>query len=960
MAFDPIRSRARRSLQHWRAGPSLLALSLALTAAPIAAQAQDSEAADDEPEIIVVRGIRASLERATEIKRQSDAFVDALAAEGIGDFPDTNLAEALQRISGVAIDRSNGEGEFVSVRGFGPEFNTVLVNGRQMPTTNDGRNFSFDTIASELVSRLEVYKTSPVELQAGGIGATIDISTPRPLDTPGLRAGITAEGLYEEASGDVTPRIFGSYSNTFANNTIGINIAGNFQRRNTEIQAVETRGYNVIPVVSDEEAAGGGGLGVSQFAGTAPAIGTSVFSPQNYDQFVNFEERERIGVNGTLQFRPVPELTVTLDGLYSEFTVESQVNSLGNWFGTLTSLEDVVVDETGTVTALTRTEANQADFIQRSFNRPDELYTFGGNVEWGPRDDLTFTWDVAYSEAESANGGADRFTVAGFNERVEYLNPANGDVPMLISASPDLGTNFERLRAHIAIEEGFGNSDSFTDEIFEMRGDFEWTPTFEPVPAWSSMKGGVLFSSREKGNTEVATSGDVLCLYCGYFLDVPDELFSTFVADDFISGRGGDGVPTEWVVYDPDALIAFLELESSAAGRDAALGLDPGTTQAILDANNGFTAQVLPSSFAIEEDIFEAYLDFGFEGEVAGGPWRASAGFRFLDTEVSSTGQQQVLLDLLEIPNDPTLLQPVFADEAATTTIDNDYTAFLPNFTVRYEPMQDVVARFAYSETLTRPSPVDLAPRVNFDVTRPDGLLASGGNPNLEPFESQNIDLSLEWYYGPLSSITFAYFRKDTKGFIVSGLEEQEFAIASNLPFESQPGTATFAVRRPVNGQDAVVDGFEISLLHNFDNLPAPFNGLGIQANATFVSSSEDFSIDEFLETGESFGIEGISDTQNVVGFYEDDRIELRIAWNRREKFLADLANPVGGLPIFTDSFSQLDARASYQVHDNAQVFFEAINFTNEEIVQFGAFESQLLNIIDTGPRFSFGVRADF
>ena len=936
----------------WYSGASLLALSLALASTPHPAGAQDAE--DQAMEEMIVTGIRGSLKRSADIKKNSDAFVDALSAEGIGDFPDTNLAEALQRITGVSIDRSNGEGEFVSVRGFGPEFNTVLVNGRQMPTTNDGRQFSFDTIPSELVSQLLAYKTSPVQLQSGGIGSTINVFTPRPLDRPGLRVDLSAEGLYEEASDQVTPRLFAAVSNTFADDTIGVTLAAAYQRRDTKITSVETRGFNRLTVGADPDNLGPGEISPLAFAGTAPAAGTTIFSPQNYDQIVNFEERERISVNGAVQYEPTQDLLFTIDGLYSEFTVESDVESLGNWFGTLSTLDNVVLDENNSVVSLSRLETGRnpgesgaIDFIQRSFNRPDKLWSAGFNTQWQATESITVTYDAAYSEATSRNGGRDRFVVAGFFGTVDYDNPGGGALPSLTGTPADLGTNFDAPNAHIAIEEGFGTSDSFSDEIFETRLDAEWRPTEFGI--LSTVKAGALYSTREKANTEIATDPDVLCLYCGYFLDVPNELFSTFNTGSFIS-RSGD-VPTEFLVFDPDALIAFLEQPDTALARDAALGLTPGTTQAILDANDGFTAAVQPSSFQIEEDIFEAYIDFGFEGEFLGRPWRGSAGFRFSHTEVTAIGEQQVLLDLEPIPFDPTLLNGVFADDPAVTTIENDYTKFLPNVTVIYEPFDNVIARFAYSRTLTRPSPVDLAPRVNFDVLRPDGLLASGGNPDLEPFESDNIDVSLEWYYMDDSAITFAYFRKDVEGFIVSGVEPQTFPIASD------PNGATFQVRRPINGEDAVVDGFEISLVHNFTHLPEPFNGFGVQANATFVDSNREF---DTTTLATSFGIEGISNTQNVVAYYDNYGLEVRVAWNRRDGFLAELANAVGGDPIFVEAFDQFDARASYQVHDYVTVFFEAINFTNSLVERRGRFENQVLNIIDTGPRFSLGVRASF
>ena len=913
--------------------------------AAIPAYAQEGEALEFEE--VVVTGIRKSLNRASEIKENSDAFVDAISAEGIGDFPDTNLAEALQRISGVAIDRSNGEGEFVSVRGFGPEFNTVLLNGRQLPTTNGGRDFSFDTIASELVNRLDVFKTSPVSLQSGGIGSTINVHTPRPLDNPGQKTAISVDALYEEASSEVTPRLFASYSNTFSEDTVGVYLSANYQRRDTAIESIETRGYNIRTVGQDLQA--------SQFSGQAPADGTRVFAPINFDQFVNFEERERVGANAAIQWQASPDLLFTVDALYTELNVESDVEAFGNWFGTNATLSNLAVDENNTVTQLTRNAAGggRADFIQRTFNRPDELVSFGFNADWDVSDNLNVKWDVAVSEATSANGGGDVFVVAGFDQTVNFAHQGAGLVPTLTGTDAALGTDFSRPRAHVTLRNGArgaggrtnANGD-FEDDIFETRLDFEWIPSSDGV--WTSLKGGALFSSREKSNRTVQTEASSRQLYTGYFLDLPDSFFSTFDQGSFLSGRGGGGLPQQFIVFDPEEVIAFLESPATAALRDNLRGFAPGTTQAILDANNGFAAAVQPSSFDVEEDIFEAYVDFGFAGEVFNRELRATAGLRYVTTDVKATGGQQVLLDLQPLPFDPTALISTFDPTPGVRVVENDYSEVLPNLTMRYQVSDDVVARFGYSRTLTRPSPVNMAPRVNFTTLRPNNLLANGGNPNLEAFLSDNIDLSLEWYFGEARSASISYFRKDTDGFIVNGVETVNFPIASN------PAGANFQVSLPVNGEAAVVDGFEIGFNYAFDS------GFGIQANATFVDSDRDFNFNEFLATGNSFGILGVSDTQNIVLYYENDKFEARVAFNHRDGFLEQLANATGGLPIFVEDVDQSDARISYQINDDIQVFVEGINLTNEEFERRGAFRNQVINIVETGSRYSIGVRASF
>src|SRR5690606_32498170 len=176
-----------------------------------------------------VTGIRGSLAKSMDIKRESTGVVDAITAEDIGKFPDTNLAESLQRITGVSIDRSNNEGSKITVRGFGPEFNLVTLNGRQMPTTGGGRSFDFGNIATEGVSGVQVHKTARADVPSGGIGATVNISTARPLANPGLKASVGVKAVHDtsnEVGDDLTPEVSAIFSNTFADDTFGILVSG--------------------------------------------------------------------------------------------------------------------------------------------------------------------------------------------------------------------------------------------------------------------------------------------------------------------------------------------------------------------------------------------------------------------------------------------------------------------------------------------------------------------------------------------------------------------------------------------------------------------------------------------------------------------------------------------------------------------------------------------------------------
>ena len=222
--------------------------------------AQPTQSAVEE---IVVTGIRGSLERAQDVKRNALGVVDAIAAEDLGKFPDSNIAESLQRITGVTIDRNGGEGQFVTVRGFGPSFNTVLVNGRRMVSETGGREFSFDLYPAELISGAEIYKTGTAHLQEGGIGSTINLKTARPLDLADDKIVATAKALYEENSSKTTPELFGLYSHKFNDDTMGFLLSASYQNRKSQDDFLWTNGWLPTPVSSLNLAPGGNPGGVA-------------------------------------------------------------------------------------------------------------------------------------------------------------------------------------------------------------------------------------------------------------------------------------------------------------------------------------------------------------------------------------------------------------------------------------------------------------------------------------------------------------------------------------------------------------------------------------------------------------------------------------------------------------------------------------------------------------------------
>ena len=937
---------------------------------------------NNDVEVIEVSGIRSSVAKSMDVKRSSAGVVDAISAEDIGDFPDTNLAESLQRITGVSIDRSGGEGQLITVRGFGPQFNTVLVNGRQMASENDSRAFSFDTIASELVSSLDVHKTSTATMQSGGVGSTININTARPFALNGFKMAGSVKGVYDENSEETTPQFSGLISNTFNDDTFGVLLAVSHQERETRLNQAQMDGWleNVgvpNPVTQSGEAWTG-----------------NVFSPRNYDHKVTFEERTRTNANLVFQYAPNDKLVVTADALYSDFDVESEATSYGHWF-TAPNIQGVgddgslfdengnrrspTVDANGTIIDLYQEVGLATDMHAKTFDRLTDTYAIGLNFDYQYSDNLNLSFDLSHSEAEreANNGGGDQLSLIGYANRVRFQVDDNilPVASMFASPDADIYSGQQELdgaivtgpdgfpayngalipdgvsnhldeansRAHVMLRRGW----AVEDEVSQLRFDGEYVTDGSGL---TEIRFGAQYSTETKSLTRWDNEGvGIHCTYCGY-PDLPEiPAGSQYVFDagsDFLSDVSGSGrMPTSWLAHDGEANFAFLESYYQSVNGEAI----------------SFDAVRRNNSFEVEEDIISTYLEFDFEGEVADMFLSATAGVRYESTDVTVNGTQAPITGLTIL--DQTEMLAGFGDAQSIAT-ESDYDVLLPNFSVRLEITDDLIARFAASSTITRPTLNSMSPVTVITTTRQGGdLTSTSGNPALEPFKSDNLDLSLEYYYDEASYASIGYFRKLVSNFIVNSQEDKTFELADgSLLTDPSTGAnasapdagddvAVFTNTLPNNGEDATVDGFELALQHTFDN------GFGVLANGTIVDS--DAELDPF-DINQVFALTGLSDSYNLVAFYETDDYQIRLAYNWRDEFVQSLTQGQGDGPTIVESYQQLDISGSYSVTDNVEIFFEGINLTEEFVHKRGRFSNHLLLVEDSGRRWAFGVRGNF
>lgn len=882
-------------------------------------------------ELILVKGIRGSMQRTMDIKQASEGVVDAISAEQIGKFPDQNLAESLQRITGVSIDRSEGEGQFVTVRGFGPQFNTVLLNNRKLATDNLGREFSFDTLPSELVSAVSVYKTFSADQTSGGIGSTINIKTARPLSKRGFNVAGSISLLHDTNSQENTPQ--GTVLVSHSNEKFGWLVSLSQQKRRARIDEAQTDGWLLNTDIPTDQIV---------------SNSDNIFVPRNYDQRVRFDHRQRTSGTLVLQYRPTPDLDISLDYFRSEFDIRTESSSMGHWF-TSSNLENVVTDENGTVLQFEQNIGHATDFHARTFDRLSSLSAYGINLDWQMTKSLKLGLDLSLSEAtiDDKTGAANSLSLVGYLNRSKFDHTANNQLPSIGGFEDADPTIIDAMgntsgvshyldpangKAHVMLRRGW----NIGDEIDQFRFDGEWDSGSKNVTV---IRFGLMSTRQIKQNQRWDNEKDAVhCTFCGYYAepDLPDSFQSEFFAgNQFLSGLSGhQNIPKRWLKHSGQQLFSFLESYSDI----------------------DFSAVQRNNSFTIEEQVLGAYFEASYQLELMDMPLYLLAGLRYEGTDIDVTWSETTLQGLTIL--DQTELGQI-TSTPITVSQQSSYNNWLPNLTVKLDLSDDIVARAAYSHSITRPTMTQMSPNIVINTTRQGGdLRASTGNLELEPFESTNLDLGLEWYYADSSYLSINYFRKSVDNFIVNRSSDFVFVGVTDPSTGSDPTAkddldvvAVFDMTQPTNGETATVFGWEFAIQHHFDS------GFGVLANMTKVDSNAQLDRNNVTQ---AFALTGLSDSQNLVAYYENDPIQVRISWNNRDEFLQSLVQSQGSEPTFVERYHQLDMSASYAISEHLSITFEGINLTEEYVIKHGRYSNQLLLAQAPGARYSIGIRGNW
>lgn len=986
------------------------------------AHAQDGDEAMLEE--IVVTGIRASLTRAMDIKRDSRGIVDAISAEDIGKFPDTNLAESLQRITGVSIDRRDGEGAKVTVRGLGPDFNLVTLNGRQMPgatleatVASGSRSFDFANLASESVTGVEVYKTARADVPPGGMGATINILTPRPLELDS-RASIGIKGVIDDSSedSDLTPEVSGIFTDTFADGKLGVAVTASYQERQGGSAAAQIgTGWRSFPGTVVQDWSGEPGVtnewgGINFGAGNhqnQPAPEDVYSTPQQMGYAFTEFERKRTNGQLTLQFAPNDDLTTTLDYTYSKNEIDSEYNDVGGWFnfgGQSTIFTDH--QSPAVQTPLLYSEDMTGGDLPFGVGEQSSLYennSIGFNAEWNPIDPLTLSLDYHSSEAEARPnnpyGNSVGIAVSAYVRDQTTLN-VKGDMPVLILDIVD-GAGGNDLRTEdLQVSGSFFRNSQMKHEIDQLQLDGEW----EFNDAMRLQFGVARTESDYRSafsNVQRDTWGGL-----GEAGDMPASFFTRETILDRFDSEYAETTEQEMAFLGGTNTMPLNErfAFNFQDVRDfAAANYDDGSGPADCAEGGSFYCAAAPDQFnEIYEDSDSAYVQFNWDTEVADMPLGVNAGLRYESTEVSTPATAQSYGPIEWISANEFTMPTV--GQAESVIDSGDYDFVLPSLDLSLEVIQDVILRASYGQSIARPNWLDLRGGTSYSQgVRVNGGTASRGNPGLEPFKSDNFDLSAEWYYGDASYVSVGYFKKEVENFlgsrvvreegplhntphpalgeraqaaVDSGIDPNDVGAIRQYIFDNfqDPETAymdsngnivivgipgedpnsPFDVTETANSDQTVeIDGWEFAVQHNFWE-----TGFGVIANYTLVDESTEF--DNLVLRDPQFAITGVSDTANLIAFYEKDGWQARIAYNWRDSFLASAASGTGNNPIYVDEYSQVDLNVSYDVTDNLSVFFEGLNLTEESGRNFGRADEQVLGYYQGYARYNIGARYSF
>ena len=929
-----------------------------------AAMAQQATPAQESLEEIVVTGFRQSLSVALDEKRAATGSIDAIVAEDIADFPDLNLAESIQRVPGVSIARDGGEGRQISVRGLGPQFTRVRINGMEAMSANGGtdaaggtnrdRSFDFNTFASELFNQVTIRKSAAAETEEGSLGATVDLRSARPFDYEGFTVVTSVQGSYNDISEDLDPRGALLISNTFADGKFGALISAAYTKRklldegSSAVRWQDSKNTDGSRAPTSEF-----GAPVAGYPTTAPTLAqlNAAFRPRlpRYDIYEH--EQERLGLTGSLQWQVADSTLITLDALFARFDAErSEIFLEAPVFSATTNTSmnqvfpvDAVIDSTNT---LVYGLFNGVDV--RSEARFDELrtdfshFTLDGSHEFS--DTLRLHALVGYSEADHDNPIQttllfDRNDVQGYSfdfrgdNRLPVINYGNVDV-----TSPATWTLTQiRLRPQKSTNE-------FRTASFELAWDVADAVTLKAGPQYKKFEFET--SSLQRSNGTATNQEGV----------IPANVRATPIADysRLVSISSNldvpSGTPRTWLIPDLDRAAQLFNL------------YDPNTFRLGPEV-------ALNNNYLIEEEDIGGFVQADWSTEVLGLPLRGNLGVRYVETEQTSSGYTF------------TSGSPVL------TTVNRKYDDTLPALNLVLEVTDSFLIRAAAAKVMARPNGGGqttglgiLAPGASLNISGANKTV-NAGNPDLNPYRAKAYDLGFEWYFAEDSLVSLALFYKDIGSFVQIIRGTDNFSnntlglpdsVAINACGPTVPAAACldgWQFNLPTNTEGGELKGFEISYQQPFSFLPGFFSHFGVILNYTGVESEITYFAPPVIvggvplpQTTVKNDLTGLSKSAyNATLYWENEIFGARLSAAYRDDYLTTVPGRNNNDVEGTIETMNVDFSATWTVMPALDITLEALNLTDEFQDQYvGQAADRLSYYHHQGRQFLLGARYKF
>lgn len=778
-----------------------IAAALLAAAAPAAVQAQEGSVnAVLEKDVIVVTGYRASLESAVGIKKSAELIVESVSAEDIGKLPDASIAESIARLPGLTSQRLAGRSNAITIRGFAPDFSTTLLNGREQTSTGDNRAVEYDQYPSEVVSAVNVYKTPMATLIGQGLSGTVDMRTIRPLDAGnrvisiGARASYADLGKLNAGSDDKGYRVNAVYVSQFADDTIGLALGASYNDEPYQIEEFNAWGYADGP-------AGNRVIGGSKSYATSTSL-------------------RRLGLNGTVQWRPDPRFTSTLDAFHSNFKDDQIKRGIElPLYWSSAALQPGYSASGGLITAGTYTGVKGV-LRNDVFQRHARLYSFGWNNKWEGDDGWNALFDASYSRTDrnelnvesysgtgrAGMGATDTIGFASGSTGTTFTHGLNyGDYGLIRLTSPQgwggeqIGVDGKRITGG---QDGYYNNRVIEDKLLQLRA--EVGRDFEQGPL-QSVQIGANYTRRTKSL-------------------VPEEYFLGLTANT--TGAVSLAVPDQYRLGTTDLKYLGLGPVISYDPRDL---IGDGLYTLVPNPYG----DVVVKSYAIRERIITGYMQANIATDLGAAQLTGNAGVQANWTDQRSRGATAVYLGTN--PNGSPKIGSLVRDSSV------NYLDVLPSLNLTLRFPSDFVIRFAAAREIIRPRIDDMRASLKFDYTITGNVAqvtGSSGNPDLRPWRANAVDLTFEKYFGSKGYIAAQLFWKDLRTYIYN----QDIAVPTADLALQNPGNGvtispTAQLNVPINGKGGKLYGVEMAGTLPFDALVPALGGFGVTGSVSYTRS---------------------------------------------------------------------------------------------------------------------------